>query len=284
MTKAFCPGHISCFFSPVRTDNVMTTGSTGAGIRLNKGVTVTLEERRDGKTVTIMDGKHAEAKISEAAVTALAPGRGFDMIIDNELPVSQGFGMSAAGAVAAGLCAAAASGKEEQNAYEAAHAAEVRNGGGLGDVAGILGGRQPIRVSAGIPPYGRTVDTGIRTDVTVAVLGVPVDTKKVLSDEKIMKKITSAGKQCVTEYLNSQTEKILYDVSARFSYSIGLETKDVTSALRLLRKDHSASMCMLGNSIFTNADEERTRELLGDGIVIISCSSGDEGPRLIRKA
>jgi pantoate kinase len=262
----------------------MTTGSIGAGIRLNKGTTVTLEERRDERMVTVMDGKRTEAKISEAAVKALAPGRGFDMIVENDLPLSQGLGMSAAGAVAAGLCAASVSGKEEQHAYEAAHAAEVRNRGGLGDVAGILGGCQPIRVSAGIPPYGRTVDTGIGMDVTVAIVGGPVDTEKVLLNGTIMKKITSAGKRCVTEYMNSQTEKNLYAVSTKFSDSIGLGTMEVMSALQLLRKDNNASMCMLGNSIFTDANEKITRELLGDGVVTISCSSGDEGPRIIRKA
>ncbi|MDR0791537.1 MAG: pantothenate kinase [Methanomassiliicoccaceae archaeon] len=283
MTKAFCPGHITCFFSPVRTGYVMTTGSIGAGIRLDKGCTVTLEERRDVKMVTIMDGKPAEARISEGTVRALVPGRGFDMIIENDLPVSQGMGMSAAGAIAAGLCASAIAGREEHDAYTEAHIAEVTKGGGLGDVAGILGGRQPIRVRAGIQPFGRTVDTGMDINMTVAVFGERMDTGKVLSDHTAIERITAIGERCVTEYMNSQTEKMLYAVSERFSDSVRLGTKEVTSALSLLRKENSASMCMLGNSIFTDADEERVRELLGD-VTMISCSSGAEGPRLIRKA
>jgi pantoate kinase len=56
MSKAFCPGHITCFFHPVRTDDVLTTGSRGAGIRLSKGAFVTLEERSDPKVEITMDG------------------------------------------------------------------------------------------------------------------------------------------------------------------------------------------------------------------------------------
>jgi pantoate kinase len=260
----------------------MTTGSIGAGIRLNKGCTVTLEERRDKRIITVMDGKSANARISEGTVRALAPERGFDMTIENDLPVSQGLGMSAAGAIAAGMCASEIAGREPFDAYAAAHAAEIMSGGGLGDVAGIIGGRQPIRVKAGLPPFGRTIDTGIEMNITVAVLGAPMDTGKVLSDRTVTERITATGERCVTDYMNSQTEKMLYGISARFSDSIGLGSKEVMSALSLLRKDNNASMCMLGNSIFTDADEERTNELLGD-VLMIPCSSGTEGPMIIRK-
>jgi len=283
MTKAFSPGHITCFFSPVRTDDIMTTGSVGAGIRLNKGTFVTLEERRDEKIVTIMDGTVYDARISEHVIRSMAPGRGFDVIIENELPVSQGMGMSAAGAIAAGLCVSSITGMSEHEAYRAAHISEIVNGGGLGDVAGITGGRQPIRVRAGIPPYGLVTDSELELDVTVAVLGPRMDTSSILSDRIAMSGISSAGASCVNEYINARTEDALYELSSGFSASAGLETSGMKDVLSSLRKDHKASMCMLGNSIFTNADEDKVRSIVGDAEVF-TCHSSAEGPKVIRRA
>ena len=261
---------------------MMTSGSLGAGIRLNKGVTVTLEERSGNIIKTIMDGRVCNAEVSRRVIEMMAPGRGFDVTIENELPVSQGFGMSAAGAVAVGLCVSSITGSDEFSAYRAAHIAELEKGGGLGDVAGIMGGRQPVRVKAGIPPFGRVIDTGIAMRISVAVLGPSMVTGNVLSDRNIMKRIQQAGERCLKEYVNDASESSLYRISSSFSEAIGLETDAVRNALSLLRKDHKASMCMLGNSIFTDAGKGEVQEMLRNADVTecISCTGGP----IIRKA
>ena len=284
MTKAFCPGHITCFFSPALSNDVLTSGSLGAGIRLNKGVTVTAEERRDAEIKITMDGAECNAPVSRRVAELMAPGRGFDIIIENDLPVSQGFGMSAAGAVAAGICLGCVIGAEEFSAYKAAHTAELENKSGMGDVAGIMGGRQPVRVKAGIPPFGRVTDTGIEMKVTVAVLGPPLRTGSVLNDNAAMQRIRDAGERCVRGYTDRPSEAYLYDLSSSFSEYIGLETEDVKEALSLLRKTNRASMCMLGNSIFTDACADDVRKILGNDTEVFECISCAEGPRLIRKA
>jgi pantoate kinase len=283
MTKAFCPGHITCFFSPELTNDVLTSGSLGAGIRLDKGVTVTAEERRDIEIRITMDGAECNAPVSRRVAEIMVPGRGFDIIIENDLPVSQGFGMSAAGAVAAGLCISCITGAEEFNAYKAAHTAELENKSGMGDVAGIMGGRQPVRVKSGIPPFGRVTDTGIEMKVTVAVLGPPLRTGSVLNDSTTMHRIQKIGERCVRDYMDRPSEAYLYDLSSSFSENIGLETADVREALSLLRKNNRASMCMLGNSIFTDACADSVRKILGSDTEVIECVSCAEGPKIIRK-
>ena len=284
MTKAFCPGHITCFFSPVLTNNALTSGSLGAGIRLDKGVFVTLEERSDSRTEVTMDGKVCDVPVTRRVIEIMAPGRGFDVNVENELPMSQGFGMSAAGAVAAGLCLSAATGADEFDAYRAAHTAELEKGGGMGDVSGIMGGGQPVRVKAGIPPFGRVVDTGIELKMSVAVLGPPLRTDSVLSDGSTMTRIQQIGERFVREYLNDPSEDSLYRISSSFSELIGLETAGVRKALSLLRKDRNASMCMLGNSIFTDAGKDELLEILGSDAEVIECASSAEGPKIIHKA
>ena len=283
MIKAFCPGHVSCFFAPVITGDAVTTGSIGAGIRLDRGVTVTIEGRGGNRRTRVtMDGENCHAKVTEHVAASLGPDKSFDIVIENALPVSQGMGMSAAGAIALGLCITSLKGLDEHEAYKAAHIAEVENGGGLGDVAGILGGRQPIRVKAGIQPYGRTVDTGIDMKLSLVTLGPKMDTRNILSDPAAMAKISRSGESCVDRYIERPSEKMLYELSSEFSRSVGLETKGVKHALSDLRGNgYGASMCMLGNSIFTNAEEDEVRDVLGD-VRVIQCSSGAEGPRLIR--
>jgi pantoate kinase len=231
-----------------------------------------------------MDGENCQnAKISEHVANALGPDKSFDITIDNELPVSQGMGMSAAGAIALGLCITTLKDMDEHDAYKAAHIAEIENGGGLGDVAGILGGKQPVRVKAGVPPYGRIIDTGIGMNFSLIILGPTMETGNILSDPEAIRKITAAGEGCVERYIKAPSERMLYEMSSEFSRQIGSESKKVKRALSELRKEHMASMCMLGNSIFTNADEDEVRDILGD-VTVISCASGDTGPAIIRRA
>ncbi|MDR0335343.1 MAG: pantothenate kinase [Methanomassiliicoccaceae archaeon] len=283
MIKAFCPGHITCFFAPVITDDVMTTGSVGAGIRLNKGVTVTIEGRASNRRTRItMDGESCQPKISEHVAGALGPDKNFDITIENDLPISQGLGMSAAGALALALCITSLKNLDEHDAHRAAHIAEIENGGGLGDVAGIIGGRQPVRIKAGLPPFGRTIDTGLDMRMSVIVLGPRMDTGNILADPEAMRKVSEAGVGCVNRYIAAPSERALYDLSAEFSRSVGLESKKVRRALSDLRIEHMASMCMLGNSIFTDAEEDQIRDMLGD-VDVISCASGSTGPAVIRK-
>jgi pantoate kinase len=285
MIKAFCPGHITGFFSPVITNDPLTTGSLGSGIRLNKGATVTIEGRASNrKTRITIDGEDgANAEITKHVVNALGPDKSFDITIENELPLSQGFGMSAAGAIALGLCIASLKDMDEYEAYKTAHVAEVEHKGGLGDVAGIMGGMQTIRVKAGMPPYGRTVDTGIEMKFSIVILGPPIDTGSVLSDPAIMNKIRTVGAECVNDYVTKPSEKRFYELSSQFSNNIGIESKKVKRALSELRKEHTASMCMLGNSIFTNAEEDEVHEILGD-VHVIECASGKNAASVTRKA
>ncbi len=262
----------------------MTTGSRGVGIKLSKGATVTLEERTDGKIVTVMDGKEADCRITRMAVREIDPERGFDVVIDNDLPVGQGFGMSAAGSVAAALCACEFNGKGLQEAFEAAHRSEIMGGGGYGDVSGITGRSHfPVRSVAGLPPYGKVIDSGLRMELSVAILGGPLDTGDTLADEKISARIQEMGSRFVTDFITLPSVDSLFNYSKEFSRSIGIETPEITSSLEELRKEGNAGMCMLGHSIFTDLSPDRTKEILGDGVEVIGCRSTDSMPLIIRK-
>ena len=285
MTTAFCPGHITCFFHPVKTGDLMTSGSRGVGIKLSKGATVTLEERNDGKIITMMDGKETDCAITKMAIREIDPERGYDVTILNDLPVGQGFGMSAAGSIAAALCACEFTGKGLQDAFVAAHRSEIRGGGGYGDVSGITGKSHfPVRSVAGLPPYGKVIDSGLKMDMSVAILGGPLNTGDTLADEKISARIQEMGSRFVTDFIASPSFDSLFRYSEEFSESIGIETPEITSSLAELRKEGNAGMCMLGHSIYTDILPDRVKEILGDGVEVIGCRSTDSMPSIIRRA
>ena len=284
MITAFCPGHITCFFHPVRSYDPMSAGSRGVGIKLSKGAKVTVEERRDDRIITIMDGQECDCRITKSAIREIDPVRGYDVTIENDLPVGQGFGMSAAGAIAAALCACEAAGKDTEEAFGAAHRSEIAGGGGYGDVSGIVcRSHIPIRSVAGLPPFGKVLNSGLKMSVTVAVLGTPLNTGDTLSNESTVSRIQEYGSRMVTEFIEKPSIDLLFRFSEEFSSSIGLETDEMKDALSKLREHGRAGMCMLGHSIFTDLSLAETKDILGKDLFIKGCQSTASMPRVIRK-
>ena len=287
MVKAFCPGHITCFFQPSDPGqaDLLRRGSRGAGLRLSLGSEAVLEERSDDRVRVTIDGVETSAPVTEYVMSQMLPGRGYDVIVSNGLPCGEGFGMSASGAIAVALCAADILGEGMPAVYRAAHKADIVGGGGLGDVSAIsCPVHQPVRVDPGLPPRGRVVGTGIRFErLTLAVLGSRMDTGKVLADGTAFRSISSAGEKAMGEFMRSPDKGALFRISNGFSASSGVEGPEVASAIARLRSAGMMSaMCMLGNSIFADASEDEVREVLGD-VRTYACSSTDELPKVIRR-
>ena len=292
MTSAFCPGHVSCIFQPVSSYDIMCTGSRGVGIRLSLGSRATVEPRDDGTVNIWLDGQQAIAHITRMTAENLAPGKGFDIRIENDLPVSQGFGMSASGALATALCIADIVGKTRSDAFLAAHMAEVNGGGGLGDVAAIVAGRDvPVRTVPGLPPHGKVVNAGFSfPNLSLAVLGPVLETDSVLGDSRMLDSVRKASAEALDGFLDDPTRDSLFEMSNRFSSESGLESPAIRKAIETLKsKGYGAGMCMLGNSVFTDAPEEVLWSIFGRGRVrTYSCSSSPREitisrPRIARR-
>ncbi len=285
MISAFCPGHITCFFQPVPSADPLRAGSRGAGIRINLGSTVRLR-RCDGNGIkTRINGRPFDAKIIEDTIRYLEPEGGYEAEVCHDLPDSQGFGMSAADAVATALCICDMLGKSETEGYRAAHIADMENGGGRGDVAGLfLSCRQPTRVTAGIPPFGKVTDFGIGVDrLTLAVLGKPLVTGPILADRAKAARIGNAGSKAMERYIENPSMESLYGISNTFSIEAEIRTPEVESALEKLENEGlDGAMCMLGNSIFSTADENVLKKLLPDAYVV-PCRATSEAARIIRR-
>ena len=274
MIEAFCPGHISCIFQPSKGASIADTGSRGVGIRLGLGARAAVSEVDGDKISISIDGIESEAPVTRAVAGILAPGKGFDISVRNDLPVSQGFGMSAAGAIAAAVCIAEIAGKSREEAYMAAHEADISGGGGMGDVAAIASGYSyPVRKIPGMPAEGKVSGAGMDLGkISVGVVGPKMVTGSVLSDPDRSAAIIAAAESAMEGFLADPSQANLFRFSNEFSSGTGLESREMSEAMGCLRSmGFAAGMCMLGNSLFTTAPPRVLRRILGPGAFVASC-------------
>jgi pantoate kinase len=285
--KAFAPGHITGFFEIFdRPSDPLKKGSRGAGVNLSLGVLTTVEAAESGEqSIDIhLNGRKAPAETTLAAVRELVGKEPIRVRVrsDVQLPVGQGLGMSAAGALSTALALSSALRRPHtlQEAGRAAHIAEVRSRTGLGDVSGQLRGGWEIRVRPGYPPHGLVHRILAPTlPMAICVSGEPVPTKGVLSDPSKRRMINSVGRACMAEMLRRPTLENFFSLSYRFARRTGLASKDSLLLVEeiLSRNLGLASVSMIGNSVFAVGDIACLRQLMkGHGRVYV-CQSDQCG-------
>ena len=250
--SAFAPGHVSGLFAVHdEADDPLAKGSLGAGWSVAAGATATVEEA--AATRIAIDGAEAAAPVTRAALEQMAPGRAFHVGLRLDLPVGQGFGMSAAGTLAACLAASSLTGHDPQAALEAAHRAEVAAGTGLGDAIGSWNGAGELRTRPGVPPHGwcTRVEPPEGTLVAYCVLGAGIPTPRIIRDGAWKRRTRELGDAAVERILaagRSGAWAAIQDESARFSRELGLMPEALAQAGSLL--EGPWGQCMLGTTLW----------------------------------
>jgi len=290
--KAFCPGHVTGFFEICDSDpDPLKRGSRGAGFSTTLGaMSDAAVEPRDRQKITVvvhgLDG-YAGGEVSILAVKRLIRDARLKVEVetDLQLPLSQGFGMSAAGALSATLSVVAAFGTElgltRDDAIRAAHVAEVESKTGLGDVMGQAVGGFERRLEPGALPYGKVERAPLDDEVVLCVLGGALETKKVLTDPAERIKIIDAGRKAIKEYGSPQSLSKFCDVSWNFARSSGLATKEIEAAMVSVQAHGRGSMSMLGNSIFAFGDAEKLENELKRFGRTFRCRISPEGAKIL---
>jgi len=264
-------GHVTLLFS-VNSKQLLprNQGSKGAGFCLEDGVVSTvkvLNEGSDRISVSTMDGKlfaegnglYLELLNSFRDVFNIEAAVEIDVTL--ELPISQGFGMSAAGLLATSLALGELFDKgEEGQLARLAHRIERNISGGLGDILGLWAGGCELRTTPGSPPIpGQAVGFSVNTP---ALLVWDPEGKKhtssYIDDPAWQVKISNAGEAAVERLekydWNSSIWNMLLSEADNFAMQSGLleevERANLYSTV-LENTDDSLSphLCMLGTSL-----------------------------------
>lgn len=283
--KAFCPGHITGFFEICPAKDLLSTGSRGAGLCLTRGATseVEIHDSRRQSIQVLLNGKASRAEVTKEALRILLRNGMQEVSVSTklDLPVGQGFGMSAAGALSASLAACSLLGEGRQRAFEAAHLAEVIRGGGLGDVSAIHRGGITVRQKPGLPPAGKVIRIDGQPEVVLCVVGRKMPTRSVLGDPRKRRAINASGSRRVEELLSDPTLERMMWLSSQFAIESGLASGKILDAISAASKLGMASMSMLGNSIFAIGDTKELERVLSDFGRTYTCNVDLAGPRLL---
>jgi pantoate kinase len=283
---AFAPGHISAFFEPIyHPQDVYRSGSRGAGMSISLGATteVTIDVTQHQTIVISVNNKTIDAPVTRRAIQNLIGDAPLKVCVQTmlDLPVSQGFGMSAAGALSTTTALSYLLQISPDEAIKAAHAAEVQLRSGLGDVIAASFGGIEIRREPGLPPWGMLEHIPGTYDVVLCVIGKKMETKKILSNPKKLAEIASYGRYCTKKILDKPSIEQLFILGQEFTKKIGLADKKVLEAIQIANQYGMASMCMLGNSVFAVGQTQKLCKILEAFGKIYVCSISTQGSYIL---
>lgn len=286
---AYAPGHVTGFFEICdEGDDPAKMGSRGAGFSVRLGVTSRVEIRDEGfpGILCLINGEQQDATTTRSAVELLLGREPLNVTIHQtmDLPVSQGFGMSAAGALSAALAASSILGRTRREAVWAAHCAEVMGRTGLGDVVGSAVGGFESRLEPGCEPHGRVepfragepVD-----DVMLAVVDQQILTKNVLTDPAQRREIKRAGAAALARFREAPGLRAFADVSKEFSIDTRLASERIVRVYRETERLALVSQCMLGGSVFAFGRSHDVRARLARWGRVYATKIEFQGARLV---
>lgn len=288
--SAFAPGHISGLFAVHdEPEDVLAKGSRGAGWSVDQGATATVTHAKSATRIRI-DGIESVANVTRLALHKLSP-KPLDVDIRLDLPVGQGFGMSAAGSLAACLAAANLLELEPERALEAAHAAEVESGTGLGDAVAAWHGSGELRIRPGVPPHGHVVRVEPPRDVRFlfAIVGQPIPTPTIIRDPAWKARTRALGDAAVDRIVAlgrpMAWQGILVE-SARFGRDLGLMPAHMAQLGAKLPPGISWGQSMLGSTLWATgsaSDLDKAEGILRQGAhTVLKTGVDANGARLVR--
>ena len=279
-----CGAHITLLFTiDDSSEDPVNQGSRGAGICLNDGVEA-IAKGEDGSgelIVRFMHGKYDSGiyrDVLSELISEITEIGDFDWELDirMSLPTSQGFGMSASGAVASSMAIQRAIGipHEEcvRRSFLVAHIVERKRSSGLGDTTALSSGGVERRITPGSPFSGRLLDSGPGVSqgwsVEIPILicwkeKTGIHTSSYIDSEEWRRKICRAGEIAMERIGEGEWGEHrwseLIEESIIFSSESGLEMD--ASRLEIIESVNdainrsgfsdslSAMLCMLGESV-----------------------------------
>ncbi|MBP5474813.1 MAG: GHMP kinase [Methanomicrobium sp.] len=251
----FCPGHISGWFRQM-PDKEGNPSSVGGGIVITEGVFAEAKKSdelsvkicyvdRSGNSVAEIYGSNViEYAMQSLGITAEITTRSI-------LPMSSGFGLSAASLLASLKAVSDIFDLKMSNEDIAkiANRTEIHFKTGLGDVAACMNGGYICRKTPGID--GKIIRRyDMEKPISTVTFG-PLRTDTVLKDPKAMERIKDAFRdEC------PKSPEDFFRISREFAENSGLISDKVREVLdECALRNIPASMTMLGNGVFAYGEK-----------------------------
>ena len=274
------PGEASFDQLMARARELRDVGSVGAGLSLELGmkseVEISFGESPDPFPTVSCFYNHQRHSLQELKLSSFMvktflkryhedptkelPVQELVLRMDSPLPLKAGFGMSGAAAlsVAFALNGALELGLGRDMLGSLAHLADCWFRGGLGDVAGqLLGGfehreRPGLEGIVKLPP--KTPDQA--PELFILTSPQPLETQKVLSDQKKMAEVRAAGERANQAFSRDPRLENFFSVSYQFSKEAQLIPPGFASILEELnaKKGCKATPAHLGNTLIAMGD------------------------------
>ncbi|MHC1604349.1 MAG: pantoate kinase [Candidatus Methanofastidiosia archaeon] len=263
----FVPGNITGFFGIKKDKTLENTGTTGAGVCISHGITAKMnaENAKKNSFTFYTNNKKGEIGVSKEVCKLFLEKTekkfGIEFYYKSDVPIGAGYGASGAMAFGTALCLSRLIPASLNECARIAHIADIKHLGGYGDVVSQLHGGVCIRKTPGI---GGIVDNISCHNLKVVSMSFgKLETKKILKNEELTKKISSIGTECLKNLLRTPTIENLMVQSRKFSTHIGLETPRIREAIKAVDRKNKipASMIMLGESLFTFAEEDAVKNI-----------------------
>ena len=294
-----CGSHVTLIFT-INDDssNLDDPGSLGVGLCLDQGVEIIARGIEGDFEINIkfIEGD-GESELYQQVFKLLSKeimnikNYNWDLAIKLKLPISQGFGMSASGAIAASMAIQRAIGEPHEEslrrAFSIAHRVERHFSTGLGDVTALAAGGVERRTSPGSPFSGELLtrgpgmSEGWTKDIEV-LLAWKKDSGKHTSsyiDDTFWKEsISKAGIKQMEQLMQKKWDKTrwseLLERSEIFADESGLLSdskrfdllNQAKNVIEEISSEFKPLLCMLGKSLVIvpkNIDNEEDLELSG---------------------
>ena len=261
---AFAPGNVSGVFKIVRDDDPRRMHSLGMGFTVSHGVTATVREA--SATEVAFNGKVLDFATVRSVAEALSshPVR---IELESALPLSGGFGLSGASALATAYAidAGFALGLDERALGMTAHVAEVTNLTGLGDVCGQFRGGCLAKLVPGDPLAAIALPVAEQT-VYYRYFS-PIMTREIIGDPRHAARINAAADSALVDIgtLAERGVTVFGEyITAAKRFAVGSDLLRHPDVRRIIADVETAggaaSMIMLGNAVFSTIAFEGARE------------------------
>jgi len=237
------PLHVSGFWVPYYGPTPTLTGSVGAGLTLKPYLTASTTDFDD---VVSLNNVEIRGGLRNSIVRLTGVKR-FGVIAEAPAGLGEGFGLSAALAIAMAISAQLASqhGLRLEEAFRHAHVAEVENLTGLGDViAEALGGGLVVRVKPGPPGLGEAFSIKVRDRINVSAVPIGrTTTPEMLKD--FAGRISLYGREALAKFLRNPGLEAFAENAWLFSRLTGMMSPEVEDKVSDVLKYALRSGCVI---------------------------------------